>query len=314
MKRHRHLYEEICSFKNLLIAAKKARRGKRHRPDVAAFHHKLETELLRLQRELITHTYQPGSYREFVIHDPKRRVISAAPYRDRIVHHALCNVLEPIFERVFVADSYAHRKGKGTHAAVERLTTFMRQYDYALKCDIAKYFPCIDHAILKELIRRKIACKDTLWLIDTIIDAGNQHEPIALYYPGDSLFTPYLRGMGLPLGNQTSQFFANVYLNALDHFVKEALGRRAYIRYVDDFVILSDDKGDLWQVLQAIRHFLVMTLRLMLHPVKQWVLPVTSGMDFFGLSRLSHPPTLAPQQRIALSASPARHATALLGG
>ena len=282
MKRHRHLYDEICSFENLLLAARKARRGKRHRPDVAAFHHNLEAELFRLQDALRTHSYRPGAYREFVIHDPKRRVISAAPYRDRVVHHALCNVLEPLFERVFISDSYVHRLGKGTHAAVDRLTTFMRRYDYVLKCDVAQYFPSIDHAILKALIRRKIACAGTLWLVDTIIDAGNPQELSHAYFPGDDLFTPYTRRKGLPLGNQTSQFFANVYLNSLDHFVKETLCRRAYIRYVDDFVILSDDKGDLWEVLATISDYLSTTLRLRVHPVKQWVLPVTTGADFLG--------------------------------
>jgi len=282
MQRHRQLFEEICSFENLLLAARKARRGKRLRPDVAAFEHNLEAELLRLQTELRAQTYCPGAYHEFVIHDPKRRVISAAPYRDRIVHHALCNVLEPIFERVFITDSYAHRFGKGTHAAVDRLTEFMRRYDYVLKCDIARYFPSIDHALLKAQIRRKIACADTLWLIDTIIDAGNPSEPENAYFLGDDLFTPFSRHKGLPLGNQTSQFFANVYLNALDHFVKEKLERKAYIRYVDDFVILSDDKEDLWEVFAAFRNFLAATLRLQVHPVKQWVLPVSAGVDFLG--------------------------------
>jgi retron-type reverse transcriptase len=282
MKRHWRLFEQIVNFENLLLAARKARRGKRHRPDVAAFHHNLETELLRLQAELTAHTYRPGAYREFVIHDPKRRVISAAPYRDRVVHHALCNVLEPLFERVFISDSYAHRKGKGTHAAVDRLTIFMQRYDYVLKCDIAQYFPSIDHAILKMLIRRKIACTETLGLVDTILDASNPQELLLRYYPGDNLFTPIARRAGLPLGNQTSQFFANIYLNALDHFVKERLGCRAYIRYVDDFVVLADDKVTLWSIRDAVATFLATTLRLTLHPVKQWVLPVTSGVDFLG--------------------------------
>jgi len=282
MKRHRHLFEQIVVFENLLLAARKARRGKRHRPDVAVFHHDLEGNLLRLQAELTARTYRPGAYREFVIHDPKRRVISAAPYRDRVVHHALCNVLEPLFERVFISDSYAHRKGKGTHAAVDRLTAFLQRYDYVLKCDIAQYFPSIDHAILQALIRRKIACAGTLWLIETIIDAGNPQEAADAYFPGDDLFTPFTRRRGLPLGNQTSQFFANIYLNALDHFVKETLGCRAYIRYVDDFVVLADDKATLWAVRDAITTFLATTLRLRMHPVKQWVAPVTSGVDFLG--------------------------------
>jgi len=282
MKRHKHLFDDITAFENLLRAAEKAQKGKRFTPATAQFNHRLESELLQLQEELQTQTYRLGRYKEFYINDPKPRMISAAPYRDRVVHHALCNVIEPIFERTFIYDSYACRKGKGTHAGVDRLTRFMQTNDYALKCDIKKYFPSIDHEILKGLIRRKIGCARTLWLIDLIIDGSNPQEEVPDYFAGDDLFAPSQRRKGIPIGNQTSQFFANVYLNGFDHFVKEELGCRHYVRYVDDFATLGDDKGWLWEVKAAIEEYLETRLRLRLHPKKQWVLPVTDGVDFLG--------------------------------
>ena len=283
MKRHKHVYEDVCTFENLLLAVRKAQRGKRFTP-AAAFNHRLESELPRLQDELQAQTYQPGAYKHFTIKDPKPRLISAAPYRDRIVHHALCNIIEPIFEPVFIFDSYACRKGKGTHAAVDRLTRCMQSNDYALKCDIRQYFLSIDHAILKTLLRRKIGCPRTLWLLDALIDNGIAPEPRQEwnYFAGDDLFTPLSRPTGLPIGNQTSQFFANVYLNPLDHFVKEELRCRAYIRYVDDFVVMGDDPTELWRCRDLIQDFLAASLRLRLHPVKQTVTPVTIGLDFCG--------------------------------
>ena len=266
----------------MLCAETKASRGKRLTTAAMNFHVHLETELPRLQRELETQTYQPGPYRTFTINDPKTRMISAAPFRDRVVHHALCNIVEPIFENVFIHDSYACRKGKGTHAAANRLTHFMQNRDFALKCDIYRYFPAIDHEILKTLIRKKIGCVKTLWLIDLLIDHSNPQEPLTQYFPGDDLFTPHTRRRGLPIGNQTSQFFANIYLNPLDHFIKEKLGGSAYIRYVDDFVILEDSKDRLWDMRKQIADFLGNELRLNLHPRKQSVDVVTSGIDFVG--------------------------------
>jgi retron-type reverse transcriptase len=282
MKRHKHLFDDITSFENLLRAAEKAQKGKRFTPATAQFNHNLENELLQLQEELQTQTYRLRRYKEFYINGPKPRMISTAPYRDHVVHHALCNVIEPIFERMFIYDSYACRKGKGTHAGVDRLTRFMQTNDYALKCDIKKYFPSIDHEILKGLIRRKIGCARTLWLIDLIIDGSNPQEEVSDCFPGDDLLTPAQRRKGVPIGHQTSQFFANIYLNPFDHFVKEELGCRYYIRYADDFVVLGDDKGWLWEVRAAMDEYLQTRLRLHLHPKKQWVLPVTNGVDFLG--------------------------------
>jgi len=282
MKRHRQLFEQIVAFDNLLLAARKAQRGKRFTREVAAFNHQLEAELFQLQRELLARSYYPGPCRQFTICDPKSRLITAASYRDRVVHHAICNIVEPLFERTFISDSYACRKGKGTHAAVDRLTRGMRRNAYILQCDIRKYFPSIDHAILKDLLRRKIACPRTLWLLDLIIDSSSPQEEALRYFAGDDLFTPYSRKRGLPIGNQTSQFFANVYLDPLDHFLKETLHVREYLRYCDDFLLLAPEKATLWHFRDAIDDFLARALRLALHPTKQWVRPVSAGVDFLG--------------------------------
>jgi retron-type reverse transcriptase len=236
MKRYGNLWPQITDFTNLIEAARKAQRGKRFQENVLAFNYNIETNLLELQEELIAKAYRPGPYKTFQIVEPKKRMISAAPYRDRVVHHALCNVIAPIFERTFTPDSYANRKGYGTHRALRKFVKYARTSRYVLQCDIRKYFPSIDHEILKTIIRRKIKCRETLWLIETIIDASNEQEPVHHFFPGDDLFTPYERRRGLPIGNLTSQFFANVYLNGFDHFVREELKARRYIRYVDDFV------------------------------------------------------------------------------
>ena len=246
-----------------------------------AFNHNLESNIFKLQDELQNGAYQPGPYHGFYIHQPKKRLISAAPYRDRVVHHALCNVIEPIFEKTFIYDTYACRREKGTHKAIMRFTEFCRKNKYVLKCDIKKYFPSIDHQILKGLIRRKIACKQTLWLIDKIIDNSNPQEEVVEYFSDDDLFSPVERRKGIPIGNLTSQFFANIYLNGLDHFIKEKLLCKYYIRYCDDFVLFSNDKAKLHQWREAIIKYLE-SLRLKLHENKSQVSPVTHGTTFLG--------------------------------
>ena len=170
MKRYGNLWTQITDFSNLLSAAQKAQKGKRFRANILAFNYNLEQELQQLQTELQTKTYIPGEYRTFEIKEPKPRMISAAPYRDRVVHHALCNVIAPIFERTLIHDCYANRVGFGSHRALRRFTKFARSSKYVLQCDIRKYFPSIDHEILKSILRRKIKCPDALWLIDTLID------------------------------------------------------------------------------------------------------------------------------------------------
>ena len=281
MKTVKHLWEYVFSFENMLLAAKKAQKGKRFQPDVANFHFRLEENLLALQEELRTQTYKPGSYRAFYICDPKKRLISAAPYRDRVVHHALCNIIEPIFERGFIGDSYANRKCKGTHAAIERYQHFARRYRYVLKCDIRKFFPSIDHAILKQEIRRRISCRATLWLCDLILDNSNLQEEHIEYFPGDDLFTPHTRRRGLPIGNLTSQFWANVYFDRFDHFVCENIKAPGYIRYVDDFVLFSNDKKQLAQWREAIVERLA-ALRLSPHPDKTHIHCTKAGVPFLG--------------------------------
>lgn len=281
MKRHGHLFERMVSFENLLAAAHAARRGKRSKPSVAQFDFDLERELVTLQQELRSGTYRPGPYHTFTIREPKTRLISAAPYRDRVVHHALCRIIEPIFDRTFIKDTYACRVGKGTHLAVDEFSRHARRFRYVLKCDIAKYFPSIDHEILVSLLERKIRDPQVLWLMRLIVAASNEQEFVCRHFEGDDLFSPLARRRGIPIGNLTSQFFANVYLNGFDHFVKEHLRCEAYLRYCDDFVVFAQDKRSLWAVKQAMDNYLA-GLRLMLHPRKCQVIPTSVGVDFLG--------------------------------
>lgn len=281
MIRHGRLFDRLVSFENLLAAARAARRGKRMKPDVARFDFALERELFALRTELLMQTYRPGRYHTFTIREPKTRLISAAPYRDRVVHHALCRIIEPIFDRTFISDSYACRVGKGTHLAVDTFSRHARRYRYVLKCDIAKYFPSIDHDILVSLLERKIKDSRVLWLIRIIVAASNEQEFVCRHFEGDDLFSPIERRRGIPIGNLTSQFFANVYLNGFDHFVKETLRCPAYLRYCDDFVLFGDDKRHLRGIKEVMGEYLAQ-LRLTLHPRKCQMLPVGIGVDFLG--------------------------------
>ncbi len=286
MKRYGNLWHQIINWENLLLAARYAQKGKRFRDNVLAFNYNLEGELLKLRSELAQKTYRPGAYRSFRIYDPKPRLISAAPYRDRVVHHALCNIIVPLIDRSFITDTYANRLGYGTHRALKRFIEFARSSRYVLQCDIRKYFPSIDHEILKQIIRRKIKCKNTLWLIDTIIDNSNPQETVIEYFPGDDLLTPLLRPRGLPIGNLTSQFFANVYLNDFDHFVKEKLRVKKYLRYVDDFALFSDDFQLLARSRCQIEEYLT-GLRLIIHPIKSQLFETRHGANFVGFRVLS---------------------------
>jgi len=281
MKRYGHLWEGLVSWDNLLRAARKARRGKRDRGAVQAFEFDLEHELLTLQQELETGAYRPGDFRSHWIYRPKKRLISAAPYRDRVVHHAIMNVLEPILDRHFHPDSFACRQRKGTHGAVDRLQGHMRRYRYAVQCDIRKFFPSIDHEILKTSFRRLIKDPRLLMLLDLIVDHSNPQEPVFDWFAGDDLFAPVERRKGLPIGNLTSQWFANWYLNRLDHFVTSGLGLGAYVRYCDDFILLSHDKEALRAARDRIREYLA-TLRLRIHDGKCAVVPVRGGLRFVG--------------------------------
>jgi hypothetical protein len=191
------------------------------------------------------------------------------------------NIIGPLLERGFIFDSYANRIEKGTHRAIKRYQDFLRKYDYVLKCDIKKYFPTIDHQILKSIIRQKIMDDKTLWLMDTIIDGSNEQEAVLQYFPGDNLLTPVERRKGLPIGNLTSQFFANFYLNPFDHFVKEKLGCPAYLRYVDDFALFANDKKRLWEWKIGIERFLE-NCRLRLNTNRCHIYPAEVGYRFLG--------------------------------
>ncbi|TWT40859.1 Group II intron-encoded protein LtrA [Thalassoglobus neptunius] len=281
MKRFGHLWENLVDIGNLYSAYRKARRGKRGQRAVERFEYCREFELVKLQQQLIEGTYRPGAYRTFMLYDTKVRMISAAPFRDRVMHHALCNVIEPIFERTFIHDSYASRKGKGTHAAIRRYQQFASQNAYVLKCDVRRFFPSVDHQILRQRLARKIKDPQVLNLAGLIIDHSNRQADVPGMFPGDDLLTSLERRRGIPIGNQTSQFFGNVYLDALDHFVKEELRCKAYLRYVDDFVLLSNDKPRLAHWRMAIEQFLI-TLRLWLHPTKRVIIRTCDGIRFLG--------------------------------
>ena len=259
----------------------RAARGKRAKPGAAAFLANLEKEVLLLERELRGGRYRPGRYKTIELRDPKHRVVSAAPFRDRVVHHACCAICEPLFERGLIHDSYANRVGKGTHRAVAPYEAFRDRFRAVLRCDIDRYFPAIDHEILKRDLRRRIVCPRTLALADRIIDGSNPQEPVNLYFPGDDLFTPHERRRGLPIGNLTSQFFANLYLNRLDHFCKQVLGARGYLRYVDDFALFHDDVVQLEQWRARIYRFL-QGRRLRLHRRKTRVAATTEPAAFLG--------------------------------
>jgi len=280
MKTYKHLYPEVCSFQNLLRAYRKARRGKRLKPAVAEFDIDLEKNLFQLRDELRRMMYEPGEYRDFIVHEPKERLISAAPFRDRVVHHAVCNVIEPIFERSFIFDSYACRKGKGTHKAIERCQSFLMRNRYVLKCDVRKFFPSIDHEVLLALVQRKIADVDLLVLLEKVIRSKVFREEIE-YLDLLDMFNHEVRYKGIPIGNLTSQFFANVYLNGLDQFMKHGLRTRYYIRYMDDFLVFSDDKAYLHWVKERAREYL-RSLKLEMHPKKCTVFPTATGVDFLG--------------------------------
>ena len=281
--KHRDLWFELTAFENFLLAFTKAARGRHSRASVAEFERELEVNLPTLRAELLEDRYRPGPYTSFYIHDPKRRLISAAPFRDRVVHHALVNIIEPIFERKFIFDTYANRTGKGTHRALDRCTYFLRRSKYVIPLDIRQFFPSIDHDVLLDIIYQAVKDPKVRRLCSLIVASGQgvlQDEYQMVYFPGDDLFA-LNRKRGLPIGNLTSQFWANVYLNPLDHFIKRDLKCRAYIRYVDDMLLFSDDKRQLNSWLTEIREFLY-GLRLTLHENRAQPRPSHTGVTFLG--------------------------------
>lgn len=277
------LFDAVTDWDNLWRAFCRAARGKRRKGSAAAFEQQVADRLIALQQDLRGKTYRPGAYRHFVIHEPKRRRISAAPFRDRVVHHALCRFIEPIFEAQFIADSYANRTGKGTHRAIARLQQYARRHRYVLRADVVQHFPSLDHALLRARLAREIDDADVLWLAGVILDSGagvlaNEYTPV--YFPGDDLLAA-CRPRGLPIGNLTSQFWSNVYLDDFDWFVQRELGCSAYLRYVDDFALFGDDKKTLWEWKAAVIARLAQE-RLTIHAAQAQVLPTRCGIPWLG--------------------------------
>ena len=277
------MWDSVVAWDNLWLAYRKAAKGKRSAVSTARFEYQVADHLVGLQTELSDRTYRPGPYVHFIIHEPKRRKISAAPFRDRVVHHALCNVIEPLFERRFIGDSYANRVDKGTHRAVDRFQFLAQRYRYVLRMDIVQHFASLDHVILRQAIADEVHDADVLWLVDQIIASGAgvlSKEYEMVYFPGDDLFAVN-RSRGLPIGNLTSQFWSNVYMNRLDWFVVKYLGCSAYLRYVDDFALFSDSKLALWQWKGQIVQ-LLSDMRLTIHEDSAQVQPASMGSPWLG--------------------------------
>ncbi len=277
------VFDAVTGWDNLRRAYRLAARGKRRTGSAAAFEHQLADRLIALQDDLCTKTYRPGAYRHFFIHEPKRRKISAAPFRDRVVHHALCNVIEPAFDARFVTHSYANRAGKGTHRAVDQVQAWARRHRYVLRGDVVQHFASLDHAILCAKLARVIDDVDVPWLAAAILGSGagvlaDQYTPV--YFPGDDLLAA-CRPRGLPIGNLTSQFWSNVYMSDFDWFVVRELGCEAYLRYVDDFALFSDSKTALWAWKEAIIARLARE-RLTMHEGEAQVLPTRCGIPWLG--------------------------------
>jgi len=312
-----HKFEDIISLENLLEAWKEFLNGKRNKKDVQEFSLRLMDNIFSLHSDLINHTYKHGGYQAFKINDPKPRDIHKATVRDRLLHHAIYRILYPFFDRVFIADSYSCRLGKGTHKAINKFRSFTWKASknntktcWVLKCDIRKFFANIDHKILVKILEEYIPDENIINLLKNVIDSFTS-SPVSLSsHPllpsfakaSEGLVSPSGRGrdvgsIGLPLGNLTSQLFVNIYMNKFDQFVKHELKVRCYIRYADDFVILSDDKKWLEGQIALIREFLRQELKLELHPDKIFIKTVASGVDFLGLVNFPDYRTLRTKTR-----------------
>ncbi len=268
--------ENIASVSNLFHAARKARRRKSRRPDVEDWWLRRESEIAALRDELLSGAYQPGPYRFFEIHEPKRRLIAAAPFRDRVVHHALCNLMAPVLERAFIARSFSCQVGKGTMAARECCRRLTNRYRYVLKCDVRKFFPNIDHAILRELLEARIRCNGVRELIRRILASYQTGAEVPSDWP-DAIPRP----RGLPIGNLTSQLWGNFYLDGVDHWITETQGHGAYLRYTDDLLLFGDDKPRLWQLCDGVAEELA-RLRLKLSDPKSRLLATRECVPFCG--------------------------------
>jgi retron-type reverse transcriptase len=268
-----HSFEDIVSLDNLLEAWKEFLKGKKKKKDVQEFSFRLMDNIISLHQNLVHHTYKHGGYQAFNISDPKPRNIHKASVRDRLLHHAIYRKLYPFFNRTFIADSFSCRIDKGTHRALNRFgsTAFKVSKNntktcWILKCDIKKFFASIDHNVLMNILSKYIPDGWVFWLLGTVI----------------SSFSSTGRGTGLPLGNFTSQLFVNIYMNELDQFIKHRLKVKYYIRYADDFILLSEDKDWFEAQIPPIQDFLQNKLQLTLHPQKVSIKTLASGVDFLG--------------------------------
>ena len=262
MKRHNNLYQQMTSPENIRAAWLDARRGKSSKSAVRRFERDLDANLERIRQSLINKTYKTSPYKTMIIKEPKERLIYRLPYDpDRIIHHVLMRVVEPIWQGMFISDSYACIKGRGIHEGSKRAMEYVRRNRYCLKMDISKFYPSVDHDILYKIIQRKIKCVDTLQLFREIIYSVPN-------------------GKNVPIGNYTSQWMGNLYLNELDYFVKHTLRVKDYVRYCDDFCLFSDDKKHLGRLASEIETFLATKLALKLS--KNSIFPVTQGVDFLG--------------------------------
>lgn len=269
-----HTYNDIISLENLGLAWEEFIIGKKKKTDVIQFGRNLMDNIVELHQSLVNKSYRHGSYESFYITDPKCRHIHKASVRDRLLHHAVYRILYPFFDRTFIADSFSCRNEKGVHKGINRFRSLINQVSgnytrscWVLKCDIKKFFASIDHQVLLSILQEYIPDENILNLLQNIIF---------------SFHTESKPGVGLPLGNLTSQLFANVYMNHFDQWVKHKLKAKHYIRYADDFVFLSHDKNWLENIIPQVQEFLQTNLKLSLHPDKLFLNTIASGMDFLG--------------------------------
>ena len=287
MKRIKNIFPEIYDFENLLGAHKDGSMGKRYRPDVLEYTAHKEENLIELQNEFMWGTYKVGTYRMFYVYEPKKRLIMSLQFKDRIAQHAIYRKLNPILDKQLIYDTYACRKGKGTHKAVKQLQKWMRKAErkgkyYYLKLDISKYFYRIDHEILLKILDRKIADKDLMKVFEEIINCEDTKFGLPMGADiSDVSFEDMLLDVGLPIGNLTSQMFANLYLNELDQFAKHKLHLKYYIRYMDDIIIIHEDKRYLKYIKDQIEEYLNTELHLQLNK-KTCIRPCSMGIEFVG--------------------------------
>ncbi len=274
----------LSDWDNLVTSWRLAARGKLASEPVSRFSNAVGEQLLALQDQLLDQRWRPGSYVHFTIHEPKRRLISAAPFSDRVVHHALCAVIEPRLEGTFAAHSYANRVGKGTHRAVDRLQQLAQRHRWVLRMDVVQHFPNLDHAVLRGLLWPRVPEPGLRRLIDLILASGDGIHSAASdgkLFPGDDLLA-LCRPRGLPIGNLTSQFWSNVYMDPLDKFVLRGLGIPGYLRYVDDFALFHDDRQCLLAAREQVIDFLARRLRLRVHEGAAQVHACEQGIPWLG--------------------------------